>query len=224
MANAKKRCYKLQSKACKTARYISLKSNHTLSWSECMKQGWQIAKNGITTKDFSAIYKKYYNQVYFFVNGKLFNNTIVAEEVTNDVFTKAYNHLENYDVMRSQLNTWLFTIAKNAVIDYSRSKQYKKSTQVDLIDGYVDETGKETYQIGSDMMDGENCLINKELGNTLNNAIGTLNEKEQAIFRMYAEGEKYINIAKVLDIPENTIKVTVMRCKAKLQKKLQGVY
>jgi RNA polymerase sigma factor (sigma-70 family) len=209
----------------KRAWVIYRKSNGKLTWSDALKQSWEIAKNGITTTDFSLLYKKYYQQVYFFVNSKLFGNTIIAEEITNDVFTKAYKHLENYDVMRSQLNTWLMTIAKNAVIDYSRSKQYKKSTQVDLIDGYVDESGKETYEFGSDMMDGQNNMENKELGATISKAFEGLSERDRELSMLFFIEEKtYEEIVEIMDIPLGTVKGTLNRCRAKLQKKLQRVY
>ncbi|MFW6246711.1 MAG: RNA polymerase sigma factor [bacterium] len=209
----------------KRAWVIYRKSNGKLTWSNSLKQSWEIAKNGITTNDFSAIYKKYHDQVFYFVNGKLFGNTIIAEEITNDVFTKAYNHLENYDVMKAQLNTWLMTIAKNCVIDYSRSKQYKKSTHVDLIDGYVDETGKETYQIGCDMMDGQNNMENKELGASISKAFEGLNERDKELSMLFfMEQKTYEEIAELMDIPLGTVKGTLNRCRAKLQKKLQGVY
>ena len=209
----------------KRAWVILRKSNGQTTWSDCLKQSWEIAKNGITTKDFDAIYKKYYNQVYFFVNGRLFGNTIIAEEITNDVFSKAYKHLVNYDVMRSQLNTWLFTIAKNSVIDYGRSKQYKKSTHVDLIDGYVDESGKETYQVGCDNNNGQTNMENKELAATISNALNSLNERDRELSVLFfMEERSYEEISEIMDIPLGTVKGTLNRCRAKLQKKLQGVY
>jgi len=209
----------------KRAWSILRKYNAQITWSDCLKQSWSIAKNSMTTKDFTGIYNKYYSQVYFYVNGKLFNNTIIAEEITNDVFMKAYKHLVNYDVMKSQLNTWLFTIAKNSVIDYSRSKDYKKSTNLDLIDGYVDENGNETYQFGSDMMDGQNSMENKELGATISKAFEGLNDRDRELSLLFFMKQKtYEEISEIMEIPLGTVKGTLNRCKAKLQTKLQGVY
>lgn len=210
----------------KRAWVIYRKSNGKLTWSDALKQSWEIAKNGITTKDFSDIYKKYYQQVYVYVNNKLFGNTIVAEEITNDVFMKAYNHLENYDVFKAQLNTWLFTIAKNTVIDYSRSKGYKNNNNTELIDGYVDESGRETYQIGSDTMDGQNNMENKELGSRINTAIaGLKSDRDRELCNLFFREEKtYEEISEILDIPLGTVKGTLNRCRTKLQNKLKGVY
>lgn len=209
----------------KRAWVIYRKSNGKLTWSDALKQSWEIAKNGLTTKDFDAIYKKYYQQVYFFVNGRLFGNTIIAEEITNDVFSKAYKHLVNYDVMRSQLNTWLFTIAKNSVIDYGRSKSYKNSNNTELVDGYVDETGKETYQFGCDNNNGQTNMENKELAATISNALNSLNERDRELSMLFfMEQRSYEEIAEIMDIPLGTVKGTLNRCRTKLQSKLKGVY
>jgi len=221
----KKRCYKLHSKAFKTAHYLWNKENNTLTWSECVKQGWSIAKNGITVVDFDKVYKKYYNQVYYHVNGKLGNNPIVAEEIVNDVFIKAYEHIANYDVQMSKLNTWLITIAGRKVIDYWRSKAKRNYDNTALIDGYVDESGNETYQVGADIMDGQNSLENKELGATTSKAMQGLCERDRDLVTLFFVDQKsYDEISEIMDMPLGSVKGTLNRCRAKLQKKLQGVY
>ena len=210
----------------KRAWVIYRKNNGQITWSDALKQSWEIAKNGLTTKDFDAIYKKYYPQVFRWVNNRLFSNSIEVEEITNDVFVKAYKHLENYDVMKAQLNTWLFTIAKNAVIDLSRSKQYKKASQVELIDGYMDDEGRETYEFGSDIMDGQNCLQGKELLTQVKEIIaGFKNSRDRELCTLALLDElSYGEIAEIMDIPLGTVKGTLNRCRAKLQKKIVRVY
>jgi len=209
----------------KRAWKIYRENNGKLSWSECLKQSWSIAKNGITTKDFDKVYKKYYNQVYYHVNGKLSNNPIVAEEITNDVFMKAYEHIDNYDVHMGKINTWLITIAGRKVIDYWRSKAKRNYDNTALIDGYVDESGNETYQVGADIMDGQNSMESRELGVIISKAFDCLNERDKNLCELYFLHEhSYEEISEIMDIPLGTVKGTLNRCRGKLQSKLQRVY
>jgi RNA polymerase sigma-70 factor (ECF subfamily) len=205
---------------------IYRENNGKLSWSDCLKQSWSIAKNGINANDFNGIYKEFHGMVFYYVHGKIFNgNSLEVEEIVNDVFTKVYQNLANYDYTKAKLNTWIINIAKNCIIDLSRSKQYKKSSQVDLIDGYKDESGNETYQINAHDLNGQERLENKELGNRLNNAFNGLSEKYREVAKMaLIEKMSIKEISTVLDKPENTVKVQIMRAKEMLREKLQGVY
>jgi len=47
-------------------------------------------------------------------------NTVVAEDVTADIFTSAFENLNSYRSERGTVSTWLFTIARRRVADYFR--------------------------------------------------------------------------------------------------------
>ena len=47
-------------------------------------------------------------------------NTAVAEDVTADIFTSAFENLNSYRSERGTVSTWLFTIARRRVADYFR--------------------------------------------------------------------------------------------------------
>jgi RNA polymerase sigma-70 factor (ECF subfamily) len=125
----------------------------------------------------------------------------------------------------AKLNTWIFGIAKNKVIDYYRSKVNKNASNTSLIDGYVDENGRETYQIESHDLTGIEYIEAKELNSKISNAFDTLKPKYKEVAIMYfIEGRKYKDIADMLDMPIDTVKVNIFRCRAMLQNKLVGVY
>lgn len=42
------------------------------------------------------------------------------EEVVQDTFLKAWNHIGEYDDRKAKLTTWLFAVAKNVAIDHMR--------------------------------------------------------------------------------------------------------
>jgi RNA polymerase sigma-70 factor (ECF subfamily) len=189
-------------------------------FSDCLRQSWNIAKNGIAINDINTIYHKYYKQVYYFILGKVNNQAHIAEELTNDVFMKAKEHLEKYDVYLAKLNTWLFTIAKNTVIDHFRTAHADKYISVD---NFVDsETGRETFQI-ADNNETDN-VENDELSTAIQRAMYSLKPKYRRIAELFfMEQKKYDEIAEILDIPMGSVKGMINRVRAMLQESLQGV-
>lgn len=61
--------------------------------------------------DFDCIYKSYYLDVYHFLCG-LSSNKEIAEDITQETFTKALAAIDSYDG-RKDIRAWLFTIASH---------------------------------------------------------------------------------------------------------------
>lgn len=64
--------------------------------------------------DFDCIYKSYYLDVYHFLCG-LSSNKEIAEDITQETFTKALTAINSYDG-RKDIRAWLFTIARNTYL------------------------------------------------------------------------------------------------------------
>src|SRR6185295_18272653 len=45
-----------------------------------------------------------------------------AEEVVQDVFTRAWRHAGEWDPERASVRTWLYGIARNAIVDHERRR------------------------------------------------------------------------------------------------------
>jgi RNA polymerase sigma-70 factor (ECF subfamily) len=59
----------------------------------------------------------------------------VAEEVTQEVFLRAWLHADRYDAGRGSARTWLFSIARNLVIDTARARAVRpQAADVDPAD------------------------------------------------------------------------------------------
>ena len=77
-----------------------------------------------TGKDFQFFYKKYYPKLIFFTS-KMCGDPQKAEDITSESFISAFEKINLYHQEKSQFSTWLFTIARNLVLQ--DIKQSKKS-------------------------------------------------------------------------------------------------
>ena len=208
-----------KSRVMKTAWQIGRK-DLTISWSECMKQAWNIEKNGMAVPTIEQIFNKHYSEVLRYVTTKV-KRSEDAEEITSEVFVRCNKHLAIYDVNRAKISTWLFTIANNLIIDH-----YRKADENTInVSRFADaETGKEVFQFISDDSADDN-VQNSELMYAINRAMSKLKPKHKEIAVMYfKDNQQYVDIANVLDIPLNTVKVTILRIREALQSYLKNEY
>lgn len=207
----------------KRAWAIYRKHNHELSWSDSLKQSWNIAKNGVARLTFNDIYKKYYNDVLNYVSYQIHDRE-QAEEVVQDLFVRVNTQIElgNYDVNRASAKTWLFTIVTNAIRSEFRKKKAKKAKTFVHTDGYVNDEGDSTFDYVSTESD---AVETNELSDQIENALRTLKERERTVFTMFHyENRKQDEIAELLGMSVSNVKITILRTKEKLQGMLKDVY
>jgi RNA polymerase sigma-70 factor (ECF subfamily) len=65
------------------------------------------------------LYRRYAGQLFGFACNALGDREL-AEEVVQDVFARAWRHADDYDRRRASVRTWLYSIARNRVVDARR--------------------------------------------------------------------------------------------------------
>ena len=91
------------------------------------------AGNGNIASDretFAELYEEYLPQVFRYMSYRLNDNSI-AEDLTSSVFEKALARFTSYRADKASFSTWLFTIARNTVIDHYRTSGKKKTVPLD---------------------------------------------------------------------------------------------
>jgi RNA polymerase sigma-70 factor, ECF subfamily len=73
-----------------------------------------------------ALYRTYSGELYGFALNALGDRGI-AEEVVQEVFTRAWRHASTYDARRGSVRTWLYQIARHAIIDARRRASVRPS-------------------------------------------------------------------------------------------------
>lgn len=88
-----------------------------------------------TGSDFTFFYKKYYPKLIYYT-AKMCGDQQKAEDVTTESFLTAFEKIDKYEKDKAQFSTWLFTIARNLLLQDIKSS--KKNMSIDI---EIDEEG-----------------------------------------------------------------------------------
>lgn len=93
---------------------------------------WRVLLEGegrLDAEKYSLLYREYVSSIYSYVCYRLgYEN---AEDITADIFSKAWAKRGSYDPQKGTPKTWLWTIARRVVIDQYRRR---RPTLVELSD------------------------------------------------------------------------------------------
>jgi RNA polymerase sigma factor (sigma-70 family) len=136
-----------------------------------------------------------------------------AEEVSQDVFVKAYRSLSNYQ-RTAKFSTWLYTIVYRTSMTHLRKKKLNTSSIDD------EET---MIQLESHPSETDNYSVEKKSRTFyVNKAITMLLPDDATIITLFYQGEQSLEeIAKVMRMEANTIKVKLHRARHRLKEKLE---
>jgi RNA polymerase sigma-70 factor (ECF subfamily) len=71
---------------------------------------------------FGQLYDAYMERIYRFIYFRV-EDQQTAEDITSQVFLRAWNNLDRFRLGRTPYLGWLYTIAHNAVIDHYRTRK-----------------------------------------------------------------------------------------------------
>ena len=155
------------------------------------------------TKDVKA-FEKLYDLYSESVQGIVFNivrEQSIAEEVTQDVFIKAWNNAESYSEKKGRFFTWIINIARNAAIDKVRSKNFKNNTKNLDAEFFVD------------ILEDHDSLDSKTDAIGVKNFVSKLKETcIKVIELLYFKGFTQKEVSESLDIPLGTVKTRNRNC------------
>lgn len=138
-----------------------------------------------------------------------------AEDLTQQILMKAYRLRESYDPAKSSPSTWVYTIARSAVVDYLRTR--KSPTSLDAIEG--------ADNLLRDGGDGpELSLLRSETQDALAAALTRMEEKERDLLILhYYEELPLTEIARLMSLSYSSIKRLHARSLAQLKLLMQAV-
>lgn len=157
------------------------------------------------TEEFSYFLDTYGQQVFALIV-RMVSSPEYAEELTQDTFMKAFQHLGSFSA-DSTFSTWIYRIAYNTALSALR----KRKEEVLVIDDKQLERVSET-EIDEALDDESEERIAR-----LQKALEKLSAEERAIVAFFYEEEKSIeDIAHILNQSVGNIKVKLHRIRKKL--------
>ncbi len=148
-----------------------------------------------------------------------------SEDLAQEVFVKINQGLESFRG-ESKLSTWIYRIATNTALDRMRSLSFRQMVQEEPLSNPIteDEIEVEDKDVwtGEKRPSADQELIRKEMNECIRNFIENLLADYKAVILLSEiEGLKNREIAEILGISLDTVKIRLHRAKVKLKKELE---
>lgn len=160
-----------------------------------------------TDQERTEIYQRFNKKVLNYIWGKV-NNRTLAEDLCSDVFMKVYEKLESFDETKASLSTWIFTIARNTLIDYYRTRRVHEEIPEEL----AEESTVEDH------------LLNQEALESLADALERLDERERDLIVLrYASKLTLKEISERMNLSYAYIKILHNKALSEMKNFLENV-
>ncbi len=139
-----------------------------------------------------------------------------AQDLTQEVFLRVFRTLASFRAGEGSFTVWLTRLTRNLLVDhYRRTKQDRVTDGIEEKAGGLE--GKATQYTRADGL-----LANREAGELLRAGLQKLSpELREAVILRDLEELEYREIAKVLSVPEGTVKSRLNRGRAELARVLR---
>ncbi len=174
--------------------------------------------------DFHTLYQTYQPQISRYVARLV--GADEAEDVTQEVFTRVDKSLSSFRG-ESKPSTWIYRIATNAVVDRLRSPSFQRTVlmseeELTEVEGLIAvEIHPEATAEKPPAADEE--LVRQEMNECIRDFVERLPVNYRTVLVLSElEGMKNREVAEVLGISLETVKVRLHRARAKLKKMLDA--
>jgi RNA polymerase sigma factor (sigma-70 family) len=157
-----------------------------------------------------------YKSYVFTLTVRFTKNREDAEEVSQDIFIKAYRSLADFKGT-AKFSTWLYTIVNTTCITFLR----KKRLDVKSLDD------EKTFEVADSQDSGfqANVVEQKSRQNMVNQAIAMLNPDDAEIITLFYKNEQSLDeISHILGLEVNTAKVRLHRARGRLKEKMEKYF
>lgn len=161
---------------------------------------------------YAGLVDRYQNYV-FTLTMRFTKNREDAEEVSQDIFIKAYRSLADFRGA-SKFSTWLYTIVNTTCITFLRKKKLETYS--------LDH--EKVFELADSKDSGfrANLVEQKSRTNMVNEAIALLNTDDAEIITLFYKAEQSLDeIGKILGLDPKTAKVRLHRARQRLKEKME---
>lgn len=170
-----------------------------------------VCARNLSRADAERVYAEYAAPVFNFLFYKL-GDKYAAEDLTSDVFVKVIQKYDRYNAQKGELKTWVFTVARNTLKDYFKTKRNRETLSLDT---------DEFYDLPSDG-GTEDAVLRRMEAARLIGALKCLNDRERDIISLkYGAGLRNKDIAAQCGLTEKNVGVILVRAIKKLRNQME---
>ncbi len=168
-------------------------------------------------QDFAAIYDEYYPKIVRYLARLV--GELEAEDAAQEAFVKIDRSLEGFRG-ESSLSTWIYRIATNTAMDHFRKPSTKQSLHS------TEESDLPSDEDAGPVDDRpllDTLLIRKDMNECIRGIVDSLPENYRTVLVLSEfEGLANAEIAEVLGISLDTVKIRLHRARTRLRKELEA--
>ena len=162
--------------------------------------------SGSIAQAFGELYEQYLPKVFRYISYRI-NDVSMAEDITSSVFEKALTKFQSYSAEKAQFSTWIFSIARNTLIDHYRVNHKNQNVSLDP-----------SLPLPAEDMDPEEEIVQKEECLLLKKCVSRLSPHEQEIISLKFGAEMTNRqIAKSIGLSESNVGTILFRAVRKLR-------
>jgi RNA polymerase sigma-70 factor (ECF subfamily) len=170
--------------------------------------------------DFEKLHTRYRPKIHRYLCRLAGENE--AEDLCQEVFVKVEMNLTSFR-NEAQLSTWLYRIATNSFYDRLRSPSFKQKSKEHPIQINEDTLEQRDFIKQQQKPEIDQQIIRDEMNACIRGYIDQLPENYRTVLLLSEEeGFKNREIAEILQVSLDNVKIRLHRAKAKLKVSLQG--
>jgi RNA polymerase sigma factor (sigma-70 family) len=164
---------------------------------------------------FAILVERYQNYVFTLVL-RFTVNREDAEEISQDVFVKAYRSLQDFRG-ESKFSTWLFTITRTTCLSFLRKKRLDIQSLDNERSGLQLENQESSFRA--------NGVEQKSRHAMLNQAILMLSPDDAQVLNLFYKADQTLEeIGRIMRMDPNTVKVKLHRARHRLKEKMEKYF
>jgi len=161
---------------------------------------------------FAQLVERYQNYVFTLVL-RFTDSREDAEEISQDVFVKAYRSLADFRG-ESKFSTWLYTVVRTSCITFLRKKKLD-TTSIDNERTFIQLENQQSEFTA-------NTIEQKSRHAMVNEAIRLLSPDDSQVITLFYKGEQSLEeIGTIMGLDPNTVKVKLHRARHRLKEKME---
>ena len=160
---------------------------------------------------FEVLVNRYVDKIYNFVVRQV-KDKGRAEDITQETFIRAWKHIKSFNPEK-KFSVWLFSIARNLVIDNSRKKRMMNFSEFE-----TDDEGADFDPIDLGLMP-ENEFEKKNASEAVKRMLEALPPHYRSVLVLYYQEQfNFREISEITGDPENTVRGRHRRALALVKK------